>query len=182
MESHRGQPRRSGRVRQELPEARLGVGLVSAAAVVATVVEFATPASGFRVLVVAAAAAAPALLFLGFWRALGRLDELLASRYRTDWRGQRVLWAAFSLVWFADLVATVWFFFVPGVEELVPTTVFLYGLAGVLGVVLAAAAYAGVVVAITRRLSKPADVDFLLAMTLLYGVFVVHNYVLLLGG
>jgi len=163
-------------------KARLGAGLVFAGATVATAVEFATPASGLRVLVVGAAAAAPALLFLGFWRALGRLDELLSLRYRTDWRGRWILWAAFSVVWFADLVATVWFFFVPGLEELMPTTVLLYDLAGIPGVVVAAASYAGIVVAITRRLSEPTDVDFLLAMTLLYGVFVVHNYVLLLGG
>lgn len=162
--------------------ARIGAGLVSLAAAVAIVVEFATPASGLRLLVVGVAAVAPALLFLGFWRALGRLDELLALRYRTDRRGRWVLWGVFSAIWFADLVATVRFFLVPRVEELVPTTVFLYDLAGIPGVVVAAASYAGIVVAITRRLSEPTDVDFLLAMILLYGVFVVHNYVLLLGG
>ncbi len=75
-----------------------------------------------------------------------------------------------------------WFFFVPNVSELHPVTIFLHQVAGIPGVVFAGAAYAGLVVVITRKLPTPADFDFLVAAMLWYGVLVVCNYVLLLGG
>lgn len=74
-----------------------------------------------------------------------------------------------------------WFFFVPGVSELHPVTVFLYQIAGILGVMFVGASYAGFVVVITQTLPAPVDFDFLVAAMLWYGILVVHNYVLLLG-
>jgi hypothetical protein len=153
----------------------------------AVVVEFWTPLPGLRLLLVAVVVVAPAVLFDRFWRALlllrgGGLDALLAKRGRRDWRGWTWLWLAFAAVWALDLVATVWFFFVPTVTELHPVTVFLYGVAGVPGVLFAGVSYAAIVVVAVRALSRPRGFDLLLLATLSYGLFVVHNYVLLLGG
>lgn len=182
-----------GITRQTLARARLlqsGRGrahVVILTVLLAVVVEFWTPLPGLRLLLVAVVVVAPAVLFGRFWRALlllrdGGLDVLLAKRGQRDWRGWTWLWLAFAVVWALDLVATVWFFFVPTVTELHPVTVFLYGVAGVPGVLLAGVSYAVVVVAAVRALSRPRGFDLLLFATLSYGLFVVHNYVLLLGG
>lgn len=153
----------------------------------AIVTELWTRLPGLRLLLAVIVIYAPAFLFIRFWRFLiwlrggDNLDKLLARRYRHDWRGWKRLWLAFGTVWLLDLVATVWFFFVPGVSELHPVTVFLYQIAGVLGVMFAGASYAGFVVVITRTLPAPVDFDFLVAAMLWYGILVVYNYVLLLG-
>lgn len=167
-------------------DARVRLALLTV--VLAVVAERWTAVPGLSVLLAVIVIYAPTFLFVRFWRFLiwlrgaGNLDELLSRRYRRDWRGWKLLWLAFGLVWSLDLVATVWFFFVPGVHELHPITVFLYGVAGTPGVVLAGASYAGLVVAITRKLPAPIDFDFLVSAALWYGILVVHNYVLLLGG
>ncbi len=166
-------------------DTRVGVGISVAA--LAVVAEWLTPLPGLRLLLAVAVIAGPAVLFDRFWRFLVALrdediDELLGRRYSRDWRGWRLLWPAFVGVWALDLVATVWFFFVPTVSELHPVTVALYGIAGVPGVLAAGTAYALVAVALVRALPAPRDFDFLLAATLWYGVLVVHNSVLLLGG
>ena len=164
------------------------VTLAALAVGLAVVAEFRTAVPGFRLLLAGAVVLAPAFLFVRFWRVLAwlrdenELDALLQRRHRRDWRGRRRLWLAFEAVWLLDLVATVRFFAVPGVRELHPVTVLLYRVAGPPGVVLAGTAYAVLVVAIVRGLPRPRDVDFLLAAALWYGVLVVHNYVLLLGG
>jgi len=154
---------------------------------VAVLAELWTPFPGLRVLLAVAVIVGPAVMFDRFWRLLVVLrdepiDELLALRRRRDWQGWRLLWVGFVSVWALDLVATVWFFFVPTVSELHPVTVFLYELAGVPGVLIAGTSYALIAVGIARLLPEPRDFDFLLAATLWYGLLVVHNYVLLLGG
>lgn len=159
-------------------------GLVVALALWA---ELRTPVPGLRLLLAVAVVYAPAFVFERFWRGLlwlGRgdgLDRFLARRGDRDWRGRRTVWLAFATAWFLDLVATVSFFFHPYLRELHPLTVFLYDVAGIPGVVVAAASYAGVVVAVTRALASPTDFDFLLAATLWYALLVFHNAVLLLG-
>jgi len=173
--------------RRVLRPADARAGLVVLAVAVGAVTEFWTPLPGLRLLLAVAVIAGPAVLFDRFWRALlvlrdGNVDEVLARPERRDWRGRRLLWVAFVAVWALDLVATVWFFFVPTVRELHPVTVFLYGVAGVPGVLVAGTSYALVVAALVRALSRPHDVGFLVAATLWYGILVVHNYVLLLGG
>lgn len=156
--------------------------------VLAVAAERWTVVPGFRLLLAVVVIYAPTFLFVRFWRFLmwlregDGLDELLAQRYRRDWQGWRLLWLAFGIVWLLDLVATVSFFLVPGVTELHPVTVFLHQVVGTPGVVFGGASYAGLVVAITRRLPAPLDFDFLMAAALWYGILVVHNYVLLLGG
>lgn len=181
----RGVPLGWGHLRRRW-DRRVALGaLVVALAVLA---EFRTAVPGLRLLLAAVVIWAPAFLFVRFWRGLAwlrdesELDALLRRRHRRDWRGWRRLWLAFGVLWLLDLAATVWFFFVPTVRELHPITVFLHGIAGIPGVVLAGTAYAGLVVVITRLLSSPRDFDFLLAAALWYGILVVHNYVLLLGG
>ncbi len=163
----------------------LQISLVSIG--VALVAERVTGVPGLRLLLAATVVVGPAVLFDRFWRLLVLLreediDALLARRRDRDWRGWRLLWPAFVGVWALDLAATVWFFFVPTVRELHPVTVSLYGVAGVPGVLAAGTSYALVVVALVRALPAPRDFDFLLAATLWYGLLVVHNYVLLLGG
>lgn len=158
-----------------------------AAVGVALVAERVTGLPGLRLLPAAAVVVGPAVVFDRFWRLLVLLreediDELLARRESREWRGWRLLWPAFVGVWAFDLAVTVWFFFVPTVSELHPVTVFLYGVAGVPGVLAAGTSYALVVVALVRALPSPRDFDFLLVATLWYGLLVVHNYVLLLGG
>jgi hypothetical protein len=163
------------------------ITFVTLVVVLAAIVEYWTTVPGFRLLLTLVVIVAPAVLFDRFWRLLmvlreGNIDELLARRRRHDWRGWRLLWLAFVAVWALDLVATVWFFFTPTARELHPVTVFLYGVAGIPGVLFAGTSYAVLAVLIVRRLPKPHDFDFLVATTLWYGLLVVHNYVLLLGG
>jgi hypothetical protein len=182
-----------GIARQTLAGARLlrsgttRIHVAAAVVLLAAVAEFSTPLPGFRLLLVAVVVVAPAVLFDRFWRALlllgsGGVDVLLAKRRRRDWWGWTRLWLAFVVVWGLDLIATVWFFFVPTVVELHPVTVFLYGVAGVPGVLFAGVSYALLVVVTVRALPRPWGFDLLLLATLSYGLFVVHNYVLLLGG
>lgn len=174
--------------RRWIPQPRNSRVRLAALVVLAVVAELWTTVPGLRLLLAVVVMYAPAFLFIRFWRFLiwlrggGNLDGLLARRYRHDWRGWKLLWSAFGTVWLLDLVATVWFFFLPGVSELHPVTVFLHQVAGIPGVVFAGASYAGLAIAITRRLPAPVDFDFLVATMLWYGVLVVHNYVLLLGG
>jgi hypothetical protein len=156
------------------------VGIV----LLAILAEVASPLPGLRLLVVLGVIAAPALLFVALWRVIGLLGEsraeaVIAARHRPGSRVRRILWGTFWVLWAADLVATVAFFVVPSLREVVPITVALYGLFGIPGVVLAAASYAAVVVAISRFLPAPRDADFVAAVVLLYAVFVVHNFVLL---
>lgn len=150
--------------------------------------EFGTAVPGLRLLLAGAVVAAPAFLFVQFWRGLvwlragGNLDALLARRHQRDWRGWRLLWLAFACGWGLDLVATIRFFAVPTVRELHPVTVAFYQAAGIPGAIAAAVVYAGIVVALTAELPRPLDFDFLAVVTLWYGILVVHNFVLLLGG
>lgn len=88
--------------------------------------------------------------------------------------------AAFFGVWFVDLVATIGFFVVPYATELNPVTVFLYGVFGLPGVVLAAVSYAGLVVAIGYVLPRPLDVSFVASAVVLYTAFATSNVALLL--
>lgn len=163
---------------------KVAVGAVA----LAVVLELATAVPGFRLLLAGVMIYGPVFLFVRFWRGLvwlrgeGDLDALLARRHNHDWRGWRQLWLAFAVVWGLDLVATVWFFVVPTVRELHPLTVALYQAAGIPGAVFAAVAYAGIVGVATAKLPAPLDFDFLALATLWYGILVVHNYVLLLGG
>jgi hypothetical protein len=182
-----GDARRAFARARPLRSGSAGVRVAVLAALLAVVVEFRTPLPGLRLLLVAVVVVAPAVLFDRFWRALlllrgGGLDALLAKRGRRDWRGWTWLWLAFGTGWALDLVATVWFFSVPTVTELHPVTLFLYGVAGVPGVLLAGVSYAAVVVVAVRTLPRPWGFDLLLLATLSYGLFAVHNYVLLLGG
>lgn len=171
-----------------LPQPRDSRVQLAALVALAIVTELWTTVPGLRLLLAVVVIYAPAFLFIRFWRFLiwlrggDNLDTLLAQRYRHDWRGWKLLWLAFGTFWLLDLVATVWFFFLPGVSELHPVTVFLYQLAGIPGVVFAGTSYAGLVIAITRKLPTPIDFDFLVATMLWYGILVVSNYVLLLGG
>jgi hypothetical protein len=163
------------------------IRLAGLVVVLAVAAEVWTVVPGLRLLLVAVVIYAPAFLFVRFWKGLAwlregnNLDELLARRHRREWRGWKLLWVAFGVVWLLDLIATVWFFFVPTLSELHPITVFLYQTAGIPGVVFAGTAYAVLVVLIVHELPKPRDFDFLAAATVWYGILVVHNYVLLLG-
>lgn len=156
--------------------------------VLAIVVELWTAVPGLRLLLSIVVIYGPAFLFVRFWRVLmwlrrgDNLDKLLMDRHRREWRGRTLVWLAFGIVWLLDLVATVWFFFVPTVNELHPVTLFLYQVAGIPGVVFAGVSYAALVVIIIYKLPNPVDFDFLVAAMLWYGILVVHNYVLLLGG
>lgn len=164
------------------------IQLAALVVILAIATELWTVVPGLRLLLAVVVIYAPAFLFIRFWRFLiwlrggDNLDKLLARRHQRDWQGWKLLWLTFGTVWLLDLVATVWFFFVPDVSELHPVTIFLHQVAGIPGVVFAGAAYAGLVVVITRKLPAPVDFDFLVAAMLWYGVLVVHNYVLLLGG
>lgn len=171
-----------------IPRLRNNRVQLAALIVLAIVTELWTIVPGLRLLLAVVVIYAPTFLFIRFWRFLiwlrggDNLDTLLARRYRHNWRGWKLLWLAFGTVWLLDLVATVWFFFLPGVSELHPVTVFLYQIAGIPGVVFAGASYAGLVIVITRKLPAPVDFDFLVATMLWYGILVVSNSVLLLGG
>lgn len=168
------------------------IGLV----VAAFVLETWTVLPGFELLGVIAVVAAPSIAFNAFWRFLQWLQTdplldwpredspvgiLLRNRYRRDWVGWTALWATFGTFWFMDMVATVFLFVVPDVQELHPLTVFLYDLLGVPGAVLAAVSYALLFVTITRKLPRPVDFDFLATITLCYLFLVVHNANLLLS-
>lgn len=93
--------------------------------------------------------------------------------------GTSRLRAAFGLAWLADLIATVFLFVVPYAHELNPVTVLLYEALGLAGVVLAAAAYAAVVVAVGGLLRTPHDGLFVAGAASLYALFATNNVVLL---
>lgn len=89
---------------------------------------------------------------------------------------------AFFGAWFVDLIATLGFFLVPYASELNPVTVFLHGLFGLYGVVLAALVYAVLVVVIGHLLSNPIDAGFVFVVAALYAFFASNNVVLLVSG
>lgn len=93
--------------------------------------------------------------------------------------GSIPLRASFFLLWGIDLLAATLFFAVPYAYERNPITVYLYGLFGVPGVVLAAVTYAAVVVALGNLLPDPVDGRFARTVVALYGVLAVNNVVLL---
>ena len=98
-----------------------------------------------------------------------------------DRPGTARLRAAFFSVWFVDLVATVLFFTVPYAYEINPVTVLLYDLFGLVGVVIAALIYAGVVVGIGYVLSRPLDIAFVATVAGCYALFASNNIVLLVS-
>ncbi|MFC3958511.1 hypothetical protein [Halovivax cerinus] len=67
----------------------------------------------------------------------------------------------------------------PYAKELNPITVLFYELFGYPGVALAAATYAGIVVAVGHSLSHPIDLAFLLSTVGLYVFFVFTNVIVL---
>lgn len=95
--------------------------------------------------------------------------------------GTAGLRAAFFGVWFVDLVATIMFFTVPYAYEMNPVTVLLHDVFGLVGVVIAAAIYAGCVMVIGRYLSRPFDVAFVASVVVLYALFASNNVVLLVS-
>lgn len=96
--------------------------------------------------------------------------------------GTRPLRVAFLCLWLVDLVVAALFFRLSYAEELNPITVFSYELLGIPGVALAAACYAGVVVAVGHALSDPWDVRFVGGVSVLYAIFAVNNVPLVLFG
>ncbi|WP_222920188.1 hypothetical protein [Natrinema sp. SYSU A 869] len=109
------------------------------------------------------------------------MAETSSFGIRLDRPGTTGLRAAFFGVWFVDLVATILFFTVPYAYEINPVTVWLHGLFGLAGVVLAALIYAGFVLVIGYILSRPFDVGFVLTVVVLYALFASNNVVLLVS-
>jgi len=143
-----------------------------------------TPLPGLRLLVVLAVIIAPAVCFVVLWRGLvwlrrDRQYDLLARRYRSDWRGRFALWAAFWPLWAADVLAATIFVFHPDLYEVNPITVAMFETFGAVGVVLAGICYALLVVIAVRWLPKPHDVDLLSGAVLVYALLALANYVLL---
>lgn len=89
---------------------------------------------------------------------------------------------AFVVFWAIDAVAATLFFLVPYATELNPVTVFFYQVFGLPGVVLAAACYAAVVIAIGHVLTDPLDVRFVALMVILYLLLATNNVLLLVIG
>lgn len=96
--------------------------------------------------------------------------------------GTRALRVAFFVLWLVDMVLAALFFRLSYAEELNPITVFSYEVLGTPGVALAAACYAGVVVAVGHVLSDPWDVRFVGSVSLLYAIFAINNVPLVLFG
>jgi hypothetical protein len=147
-----------------------------------------TAVPGLSVLLAVIVIYAPMFLFVRFWRFLiwlrGRATSTNCSRdgiYAIGGDGNCCGWRSGSSG-HSTSSRRCGSSFSPASMSYTRSPCSLHGVAGTPGVVLAGASYAGLVVAITRKLPAPIDFDFLVAAALWYGILVVHNYVLLLGG
>lgn len=100
-------------------------------------------------------------------------------QFRPDPPNSGRLRRSFHVLWILDMTTAVFLILVPYASEVNPVTVFLYGLFGYPGVVLAAGLYATVVVAVGHFLSHPADLTFLVGVVVLYVYLVFNNVVVL---
>ncbi|WP_049907434.1 hypothetical protein [Halovivax asiaticus] len=101
------------------------------------------------------------------------------ARHYLDPPNSRWLRRSFHLLWLVDMMTAVLLIFAPYAKELNPVTVFFYDVFGFAGVALAAATYAGIVVAVGHYLSHPIDLAFLVTVVSMYLFFVFNNVIVL---